>query len=93
MRPQLKNQNLCDLQTQRIVWTTTTFTGIYKNNLKKYIANMENENAYANHGIIIMIAYVNGVKLYRVYKEGNIRAEVTEESEAKRIADLLKYEK
>ena len=54
---------------------------------------MENENAYANHGIIIMIAYVNGVKLYRVYKEGNIRAEVTEESEAKRIADVLKYEK
>jgi hypothetical protein len=54
---------------------------------------MENENTYANHGIIIMIAYVNGVKLYRVYKEGNIRAEESEESEAKRIADLLKYEK
>lgn len=53
----------------------------------------ENENAFANHGIIIMIAHVNGVKLYRVYKEGNIRAEVTEEPEAKRIADLLKYEK
>jgi hypothetical protein len=36
---------------------------------------------------------VNNVKLYRVYKEGDIRAEVTTEDEAKRIADLLKYEK
>lgn len=51
------------------------------------------EQAYANYGIILMIAHVNGVKLYRVYKDGNIRAEVTTESEAKRIADLLKYEK
>jgi hypothetical protein len=51
---------------------------------------MENENAYANHGIIIMIAYVNGVKLYRVYKEGNIRAEVIRRIRSKKNSRLIK---
>jgi hypothetical protein len=51
------------------------------------------EQVYKNYGILIIIAYVNNVKLYRVYKEGDIRAEVTTEDEAKRIADLLKFEK
>lgn len=51
------------------------------------------EQQYKTHGILIIIAYVNGVKLYRVYKEGDIRAEVLTEGEAKRIAELLKFEK
>lgn len=50
------------------------------------------EQPYKTHGIIITIAHVNGVKLYRVYKEGSIRAEVSTEVEAKRIAELLKLE-
>lgn len=47
---------------------------------------------YGNCGIVIMPAWVNNKKIFRVYKEGHLRAEVVDESEAKRIAELLKHE-
>jgi hypothetical protein len=43
--------------------------------------------------VIITIAYRNQDKFYRIYKDGEVRAEVPTEKEAKRLAELLKQEK
>ena len=54
---------------------------------------MENSQIQTSIGIVITGAYdYYRKKFYRVYKDGIVRAEVMTEEEAKRIADLLKYE-
>jgi DNA repair ATPase RecN len=54
---------------------------------------MENNQIQTNTSIVIVAAYgYHHEKFWRVYKDGIIRAEVNELTEAKRIAELLKYE-